>query len=213
MFSVTASDDPDHPFTAPTATGCWSAILARVRKERSKLGLGKTGTAVSGPEFFGFAMPEIAACIEGLPGSENCRDYICRCLRMETNRKGKSRLKFRKQKTSTVEKEETEEKEKEKEHAPRRAAQLASKKWSAYNNNDSEDSADFSEEEEAPEGIDSESDDEVYRRRSRKRATSGNAGTEANAGNESQNQAGVKPEEMKKEEEMEDKMIKTEQFI
>lgn len=127
------------------------------------MGLGKTGTAVSGPEFFGFAMPEIAACIEGLPGSEFCRSYICRCLRMERSGNGKSRLKFRKQKISSS----TTTQEEPHEHlAPRRAAQMASKRWQKVD--DSESSADFSEEDESVEEIDSDSDH--YYRKSRKRA-------------------------------------------
>ena len=85
LFSVTASDDLDNPIQGSTATACWSTILNKVRKERTRQGLGKTGTAVSGPEFFGYAMPEIAACIEGLDGADTCKNYVCRCLRMDTN--------------------------------------------------------------------------------------------------------------------------------
>ena len=91
LFSVTASDDLDNPIQGSTTTACWSTILNKVRKERTRQGLGKTGTAVSGPEFFGYAMPEIAACIEGLDGADTCKNYVCRCLRMDSNRKGKPR--------------------------------------------------------------------------------------------------------------------------
>ena len=168
MFSVTASDDPNHPFTASTATGCWSAILQKVRVERTRMGLGKTGTAVSGPEFFGFAMPEVAACIEGLPGGENCKSYICRCLRLDTNRKGKSKRLNRRNAPASmnfIEEEELGERP-----SKRRAAERANQRWLQIN--DDESTASFSEEEDVESDIEVEDDDDsrTSRRKNKKRS-------------------------------------------
>lgn len=195
---MTPTDDLDHPITASTATGCWSTILARVRKERCRLGLGKTGTAVSGPEFFGFAMPEVAACIEGLEGSDTCKDYVYRCLRMETSRKGKTRLTTRKPKTSFIEEDVTEVK-----HAPRRAAQLASQRWQIMN--ESESSADFTEEEESVEEVNPGSDsDTLSQRKSKKRVAPSTKTEESSAkSTEISELSDIK----------EEKVIKTEQFL
>ena len=38
LFSVTASDDLDNPIQGSTATACWSTILNKVRKERTRQG-------------------------------------------------------------------------------------------------------------------------------------------------------------------------------
>ena len=198
IFSVTATDDQEHPIQASTPTGCWSNILNRVRKERAKLGLGKTGTAVSGPEFFGFAMPEVAACIEGLEGSELCRDYVNRCLRMEVNRNGKSRLKNRKPKTSSYF--DVVDDEPDSHPAPRRAAQLASKKWKRLD--ESESSADFSEEEEEEVSFE-EMDNPVEKRRSKKRTAPSTVSSDI----------AVKNEVEASESSFQEKMIKTEQFL
>lgn len=158
VFRVTAADDPTHSFTASTPTGCWSSILQKVRVERSKMGLGKTGTAVSGPEFFGYAMPEIAACIEGLAGAETCKTYVCRCLRMETNRKGK---KARRTSGVSFVEEPTEERP-----SKRRAAERASQRWQQIN--DEESSASFSEEDDGDMEMEMEEDDDSRASRSRR---------------------------------------------
>lgn len=164
---MTASDDPKHPFTASTATGCWSAILQKVRVERTRMGLGKTGTAVSGPEFFGFAMPEVAACIEGLPGGENCKSYICRCLRLDTNRKGKSKRLNRRNAPANmnfIEEEELGERP-----SKRRAAERANQRWLQIN--DDESSASFSEEDvESDIEVEDDDDSRTSRRKNKKRA-------------------------------------------
>lgn len=199
IFSVTATDDQEHPIQASTPTGCWSTILSRVRKERTKLGLGKTGTAVSGPEFFGFAMPEVAACIEGLEGSELCRDYVNRCLRMEVNRNGKSRLKNRKPKTSSYFDVVIDD-EPDSHPAPRRAAQLASKKWKRLD--ESESSADFSEEEEEEVSLE-EMENPVEKKRSKKRSAPSSIASDI----------AVKNEVEANESSFQEKMIKTEQFL
>ena len=135
-FVVTAMDDPDHPVYGITATACWSVVLNMVRKERAKMGLGKTGTAVSGPEFFGFAMPEVAACIEGLEGSDQCKRYICRCLRLDSGRKKYSCSRRTAPITYAVDLDsgegamgDGEQEEKEERPVRRKAAKAASRKW------------------------------------------------------------------------------------
>lgn len=165
LFSVTANDDPDNPVQGSTATACWSTILNKVRKERNRLGLGKTGTAVSGPEFFGYAMPEIAACIEGLDGAETCKNYICRCLRMESSRKGKPRMRRAASEAFITDEPEVSEERPSK----RRAAQAASRRWKMIEEDES--SAEFSgEEEEDLSDAELESDDDQKMpKRSKKR--------------------------------------------
>ena len=153
---MTASDDPDHPIRAQTATACWTTILQRVSKERKAMGLGKTGTAVSGPEFFGYAMPEIAACIEGLEGAEQCKKYIPRCLRMETSRKGRVRA-VRGRAVPVAEAPAGNEPGER--PTKRRAAQMASKRWKTMEEEESAASTDNDEEEEEEEILsDAESD-------------------------------------------------------
>lgn len=131
------------------------------------MGLGKTGTAVSGPEFFGFAMPEVAACIEGLPGGENCKSYICRCLRLDTNRKGKSKRLNRRSAPANmnfIEEEELGERP-----SKRRAAERANQRWLQIN--DDESSASFSEEDvESDIEVEDDDDSRTSRRKNKKRA-------------------------------------------
>ena len=139
-----------------------------VRKERTRLGLGKTGTAVSGPEFFGFAMPEVASCIEGLEGAELCKNYVCRCLRMETGRKGTSRGPRRVAPITFVS--ETKEAEEER-PSKRRAAQAASRKWKQMREEEEEEeesaeSSSAEEEEEEDSMSDSQLDSEEEERSS-----------------------------------------------
>lgn len=166
-FVVTAMDDPDHPVYGITATACWSVILNMVRKERARMGLGKTGTAVSGPEFFGFAMPEVAACIEGLEGSDQCKRYICRCLRLDSGRKKYSCSRRTAPITYAVSLDsgdgamgDGEQEEKEERPVRRKAAKAASRKWqimqivndqsSDKNDDDTSDASLDSEEEDRP---------------------------------------------------------------
>ena len=191
-FCVTAHDDPNHPIYGSTATACWSTVLNMVRKERTRLGLGKTGTAVSGPEFFGFAMPEVASCIEGLEGAELCKNYVCRCLRMETGRKGSSRGPRRVAPITFV----TETKEVEEERpSKRRAAQAASRKWKQMREEEEEESAESSsaeEEEEEDSMSDSQLDSEEEEERSSTRSRRSQKRTEpAKDGNADVVQGGV----------------------
>lgn len=143
---------------ASTPTGCWSSILQKVRNERAKKGLGKTGTAVSGPEFFGYAMPEVAACIEGLDGAETCKMYVCRCLRMETNRKGK---KARRAGGASFVEEAAEERP-----SKRRAAERANQRWQHMNEEES--SASFSDEDDGEVEVEMEEDNDSRASRSRR---------------------------------------------
>lgn len=136
------------------------------------MGLPKTGTAVSGPEFFGFAMPEVAACIEGLEGAEECSKYVFRCLRMDSNRKVRSRFSVKRNSSTPVDiEEEVEPHHLEPRIAKRRAATIASQKWLEMGEEES--STSFSQVEEPSsedDFIDSSSDFERSRT-SRKRVT------------------------------------------
>lgn len=164
LFSVTAHDDPDNPVQGSTATACWSMVLGKVRKERNRMGLGRTGTAVSGPEFFGYAMPEVAACIEGLDGAETCKNYVCRCLRMDSVRKVKTRIRRHLGESFVVEVEP----ELEERPSKRRAAQAASQRWKMMEEDES--SADFSEDEDELSDSDLESEEDIRPpRRTKKR--------------------------------------------
>lgn len=39
------------------------------------------GTAISGPEMYGFANPQVASLIEALPGVLQCKKYVFRSVR------------------------------------------------------------------------------------------------------------------------------------
>ena len=178
LFSVTASDDPDHPIRAQTATACWTTILQRVSKERKAMGLSKTGTAVSGPEFFGYAMPEIAACIEGLEGAEQCKKYVPRCLRMETSRKG--RVRPVRDRVAPIAETPMASDVGER-PTKRRAAQMASKRWKSMEEEESAASTDNDEDEEEEEEeilSDAESDSEESSGYSSKKSTKRSKRTE-----------------------------------
>lgn len=46
-----------------------------------ELGMEAKGTAISGPEMYGFANPQVAALIEALPGVLQCKKYVFRSVR------------------------------------------------------------------------------------------------------------------------------------
>ena len=72
LFKITPGDDPSHSEVAQTASGVWSAIMKRVNSNRVSRGFGESKTAVSGPEYFGLAYPEIKRLIQELPGASLC---------------------------------------------------------------------------------------------------------------------------------------------
>ena len=79
-FVVTAADRPDEPLAARSATGAWSAVLARIAQRiRERIERGEAlppppRTAIAGPEYFG--LTQHAPAIEALdPGRELCALY------------------------------------------------------------------------------------------------------------------------------------------
>lgn len=78
---VTAEDAPDAPMVATTASAAWQYVLAMIRQERMKKGIMKSSISISGPDSFGFSHPDVAYCIEGLEGADQCKEYICRKIR------------------------------------------------------------------------------------------------------------------------------------
>lgn len=52
-----------------------------LNEQEKKLGRTPTRCMMNGSEVFGFALPEVAMCIEGMDGADQCKNYIFRRLR------------------------------------------------------------------------------------------------------------------------------------
>jgi hypothetical protein len=98
LYRVTASDAPDDPVESITsATACWDLVLDRISARREdpfylssiqKSSLPKKGTKISGPNFYGFALPQVREVLEGLPGALECTGYE---FMAEEDRKSRAR--------------------------------------------------------------------------------------------------------------------------
>ena len=94
-FVVTPGDDSINPISAKSATKAWSIVLDRINSKRRSMSESTTGTAISGPEFFGYTNPSIAEALECLPGMDQCRTYIKLVDRAGSLSKGKTRKRSR----------------------------------------------------------------------------------------------------------------------
>ncbi|KAI9255621.1 F/Y-rich N-terminus-domain-containing protein [Phascolomyces articulosus] len=71
-FHVIASDQPDEPIIANSATGAWTVVVRRSNEIRHR----EHSNSASGPDYYGFKHPTIAKLIQDLPGTENLRHYV-----------------------------------------------------------------------------------------------------------------------------------------
>ncbi|EIN12963.1 hypothetical protein PUNSTDRAFT_141512 [Punctularia strigosozonata HHB-11173 SS5] len=71
-FSVVASDVPDKPIVAGTATGAWAVIVRAANHVRKRL----HSNSVSGPDFFGLGQNTIRSLIQELPNADRLKDYV-----------------------------------------------------------------------------------------------------------------------------------------
>jgi hypothetical protein len=71
-FQIVASDVPDRPMIAGTATGAWSSIVKQANAIRNR----QHSNSVSGPDFFGLGQNTIKHLIQELPNSDRLRDYV-----------------------------------------------------------------------------------------------------------------------------------------
>lgn len=71
-FQIIASDDPDKPIIAGTATGAWSVIVRSANHIRNR----QHSNSVSGPDFFGLGQNTIKHLIQELPNARNLKDYV-----------------------------------------------------------------------------------------------------------------------------------------
>ncbi|OJA20192.1 hypothetical protein AZE42_04616 [Rhizopogon vesiculosus] len=71
-FKIIASDVPDRPQIAGTATGAWSAIVKQANTIRNR----QHSNSVSGPDFFGLGQNTIKHLIQELPNADRLRDYV-----------------------------------------------------------------------------------------------------------------------------------------
>jgi hypothetical protein len=71
-FKIVASDVPDRPQIAGTATGAWSTIVKQANTIRSR----QHSNSVSGPDFFGLGQNTIKHLIQELPNADRLRDYV-----------------------------------------------------------------------------------------------------------------------------------------
>eukprot|EP00873_Tetraselmis_striata_P008574 jgi/Tetstr1/428838/TSEL_018825.t1 len=76
LFKLTAEDSPSTPVTGNSATSVWAQIVQRVailKAASDPSHKGKQLPNVSGPEYFGFANPQVAQMIQELPGADKLR--------------------------------------------------------------------------------------------------------------------------------------------
>ena len=71
-FQIIASDMPDKPIIAGTATGAWSGIVRAANLIRKR----QHSNSVSGPDYFGLGQNTIKHLIQELPGADRLRDYV-----------------------------------------------------------------------------------------------------------------------------------------
>ncbi|KIJ64616.1 hypothetical protein HYDPIDRAFT_90370 [Hydnomerulius pinastri MD-312] len=71
-FQIVASDVPDRPMIAGTATGAWSTIVKQANAIRNR----QHSNSVSGPDFFGLGQNTIKHLIQELPNADRLRDYV-----------------------------------------------------------------------------------------------------------------------------------------
>ncbi|KAI0369383.1 hypothetical protein BV20DRAFT_1036495 [Pilatotrama ljubarskyi] len=71
-FQITASDAPDKPIVAGTATGAWSVIVRAANHIRNRA----HSNSVSGPDFFGLGQNTIKHLIQELPHANQLKDYV-----------------------------------------------------------------------------------------------------------------------------------------
>ena len=71
-FQIIASDDPDRPVIAGTATGAWSAIVRAANYIRNR----QHSNSVSGPDFFGLGQNTIKHLIQELPDADLLQNYV-----------------------------------------------------------------------------------------------------------------------------------------
>ena len=91
QFTLTAEEGCE-PIVAKSATAAWAEVLKRVKAVREANGEVAKKTAISGPEFFGYSLPNIRLLIESLPGAEACSKKLAyiplekACEKTEQNR-------------------------------------------------------------------------------------------------------------------------------
>ena len=66
LFTVTAMDDPDTVYSAPSASACWATIVKAVNTARGKV---DARSAVSGLEHFGVSNYIVKRLVNALPGA------------------------------------------------------------------------------------------------------------------------------------------------
>ena len=71
-FQITASDTPDKPIVAGTATGAWSVVVRAANHIRNRA----HSNSVSGPDFFGLGQNTIKHLIQELPHANQLKAYV-----------------------------------------------------------------------------------------------------------------------------------------
>jgi hypothetical protein len=71
-FQIIASDSPEKPVIAGTATGAWAIIVRAANMVRSR----QHSNSVSGPDFFGLGQNTIKHLIQQLSGAERLQNYV-----------------------------------------------------------------------------------------------------------------------------------------
>jgi hypothetical protein len=75
MFKVTSLENGDE-FMSPKPTGAISEIMSRVEKLKHENGFPMAKVRFSGPDWFGFYLPEVARLIQDMPEIAQCSNYV-----------------------------------------------------------------------------------------------------------------------------------------
>jgi len=72
LFEVMDPDDSENSVKASSASSAWKQILERINTKKTS---DTKRSSVSGPEYFGFGLHQVAELISKLPGAEKCTRY------------------------------------------------------------------------------------------------------------------------------------------
>lgn len=101
LFRVTPEDDKSHTSKHLSPTSAWNEILNMVKNKKVKMGLPKSGTAISGPDYYGYTLEPVCTLIEGLENAEKCNKYIFRYQRINERKGSVGNRKSKRRKIST----------------------------------------------------------------------------------------------------------------
>mmetsp|Transcript_21040 Transcript_21040/g.25566 ORF Transcript_21040/g.25566 Transcript_21040/m.25566 type:complete len:660 (-) Transcript_21040:1342-3321(-) len=62
-------------YEADSSSGAWKRVLERLNQRRKQLGMPQGQRNISGPQMYGFNIPQVRAILESLPSVSECKNY------------------------------------------------------------------------------------------------------------------------------------------